>query len=104
MDTEIGSPRNRIYQVTDLEPETILAVAERTAAATTFEDFIYRESEVDAMWTQVDILIRHAELNESPDLERLNRLRDKMWKAHDLIAASKPAEAAAILRDLVGDL
>ena len=101
MNTEVGSAKNRIYQVTDLLPETILGVADRTAAATTFEDLIYRESEVDAMWTLVDIQVRHAELNESPDLERWLRLRNQLWQAHDLIPAGEVAQAATLLRGLV---
>jgi hypothetical protein len=100
MDQEIGSARNRIYQVTDLLPETILGVAERTAAATTFEDLIYRESEVDAMWTLVDVQVRQAELNGSPDLDRWLRLRERLWQAHDLIPEGRVAESAAILRSL----
>ena len=101
MNTEVGSVRNRIYQVTDLEPATILAVADRTAAATSFEDLIYRESEVDAIWTLVDIQVRQAELHDSPELDRWLRLRDQLWQAHDLIPEGRVTESAALLRGLV---
>jgi hypothetical protein len=100
MDTQLNSARNRIYQVTDLEPETILEVADRTAVATTFEDLIYRESEVDAMWSLVDIQVRQAELAQSPELEKWLRLRELLWEAHDLIPEGKVVESSEILRRL----
>lgn len=101
MDLEVGSHRNRIYQVTDLEPETIRAVAERTAEAETFSDLIYRESEVDAMWTLVDIQVRQAEINDLPTLPGWIEIRRRLWEAHDFIPEGHVKESAAMLHSIV---
>ena len=102
MDTGIGSARNRIYQVTELTPETLLGIAERLDAASTFEDQIYRESEIDALWTLVDIRLRQAELAGDDALARWRSLHARLWVAHDLIPEGECARAAGILRDLAG--
>ena len=96
----IGSPRNRIYQVTNLEVATILAVADRTEQATSFEDLIYRESEVDALWSLCDIQVKQAQINDSPELPKWLALREKLWRAHDLIPEGEVAESAAVLRSI----
>ncbi|WP_017934581.1 hypothetical protein [Nocardioides sp. Iso805N] len=105
MDTEIGSARNRIYQVTELAPATLLEIAERLDEATSFEDQIYRESEIDALWTLVDIQVRQAELAGDPSgLARWRSLHSRLWEAHDLIPDGRCPEAAAILRELAAGL
>jgi len=101
-DTEVGSARNRIYQVTELTPETLIGIAERLDAATTFADQIYRESEIDALWTQVDIQVRQAELaGDTAALARWRELHRRLWVAHDLIPEGRCAESADVLRELV---
>jgi len=102
-DTEIGSARNRIYQVTELTAATLTGIAERLDVATTFEDQIYRESEIDALWTLVDIQVRQAELAGPDGADRLARwvdLRERLWTAHDLIPEGRCRESATILRGL----
>lgn len=102
-DVEVGSSRNRIYQVTELSPETLLGIADRLDVADSFEDQIYRESEIDALWTQVDIQVRQAELaGDAEALERWRELHRRLWIAHDLIPEGRCAEAAAEVRQLVG--
>jgi len=105
MDTEIGSARNRIYQVTELTSDVLLGIAERLDVATSFADQIYRESEIDALWTQVDIQVRQAGL--AGDAERLAHWRSlhaRLWTAHDLIPEGRCTEAATILRELAATL
>lgn len=105
MDPDIGSVRNRIYQVTDLDPATLLEIAARLDLATSFADQIYRESEIDALWTLVDIRLREAGLaGDSGALERWQSLHARLWAAHDLIPDGRCAEAAAILRELAREL
>lgn len=102
-DVEVGSARNRIYQVTDLTPATLLGIADRLDVATSFEDQIYRESEIDALWTLVDIQVRQAEHTKDADaLHRWQELRRRLWVAHDLIPEGQCAEAAREIRELVG--
>jgi hypothetical protein len=105
MDTEIGSPRNRIYQVTELTPAALLGIAERLEVATSFEDQIYRESEIDALWTLVDIEVRQAELaGDTPALSRWRDLHSRLWVAHDLVPEGRCSDAAVILRELAAGL
>lgn len=104
MDTEIGSARNRIYQVTELTRDTLLGIAERLDAARSFEDQIYRESEIDALWTLVDIRVRQAELAGDEALARWRAIHSRLWVAHDLIPDGECARAAGILRELAGTL
>lgn len=102
MDTAIGSARNRIYQVTELTPQTLLGIAERLDAADSFEDQIYRESEIDALWTLVDIQVRQATLAGDDTLARWRSLHARLWVAHDLIPDGECTRAAGILRELAG--
>ncbi|MEW2624109.1 hypothetical protein [Streptomyces sp. NPDC048106] len=105
MDTQIGSARNRMHQVAELTPDTLTAIAERLMAATTFEDLIYRESEIDALWTLVDIQVRQAELSCSAgELEKWTALRSRLWEAHDLIPEDRCPQAAVILREIAARL
>lgn len=102
-DVEVGSARNRIYQVTELTPETLLGIADRLDVADSFADQIYRESEIDALWTQVDIQVRQAELaGDTGALQRWRELHRRLWVAHDLIPEGRCAESAGVLRELVG--
>lgn len=101
-DLEVGSARNRIYQVTELTPDVLAGIADRLEVATSFEDQIYRESEIDALWTQVDIQVRQAELGTSAEaLARWTGLRERLWEAHDLIPEGECKAAAAIVRSLI---
>lgn len=93
--------RNRIYPVESLTAETITAVADRVARATTFEDLIYRESEIDALWSLADIAARTAELDNASDKDRWAKLRERLWEAHDLVPEGRCTESAAVLRETI---
>ncbi|MCD4534306.1 hypothetical protein LRP67_09455 [Nocardioides sp. cx-169] len=70
--------------------------------ATSFADLIYRESEIDALWSLVDIQVTAAEHSGSAtELARLAGLRSRLWEAHDLVPEGRCRESAAILRELV---
>jgi hypothetical protein len=105
MDPQIDSAGNRIHQVTELAPATLLEIAARLDLATSFADQIYRESEIDALWTLVDIRLREAGLaGDSRALERWQSLHSRLWVAHDLVPDGRCAEAAVILRELAAAL
>ena len=97
-DTADETARSKIYQVQELTAETITAVADRVARATTFEDLIYRESEIDALWSLADIAARTAELDNTADRDRWAELRERLWEAHDLVPEGRCTESAAVLR------
>ncbi len=94
-----------------LTSTTIRQIAERLASARTFEEFVYRESEMDALFTLADIAITTRRESEHPllargiSLDTLGRLRQLVFEAHDathdndVIAACALLERAAQLID-----
>jgi hypothetical protein len=89
-----------IWQVEALTADAVLAVADRVAIATSFEDLIYRESEIDALWTLADIAVIDAGRRQDGDVAHWTRVRDQIALAHDLVPEGGCAEAAAVLRKL----
>lgn len=109
-DGEVTSERDRpeADRIEDLLPATIEGVADRLLTSRTFEELVYRESEMDALFTLVDIAIKTArhgnEIGPPPDpalliaSPDLYRLRDLIFAAHDLTHEDQQDEAAALLR------
>lgn len=96
------NPSN-IVPVQDLSPATLRALIGLLEASTSFEHLVYRESEMDALWTQADMAVRAARARHAaPDeLESLGRLFAAAQAAHDLVAEEQPRQAAARLRDVL---
>lgn len=101
--------RPEMDTIEDLLPVTIEGVAARLLQSSTFEELVYRESEMDALFTLVDIAIKTARhgnqigpppeptaLIASPDLYRL---RDLIFEAHDLTHEDQVEKAASLLRE-----
>jgi hypothetical protein len=84
--------------VEELTPATVREVADRIAVAAGFEDLVYRESEIDALWSLADIARRDAVLAGSADAERWTEVLRLIGTAHDLIPDGRCVESAAILR------
>lgn len=84
--------------VEELTPVTVSEVAARVEVAVGFEDLVYRESEIDALWSLADIARRDAVLARSADAERWTEILRLVGTAHDLVPDGRCAEAAAILR------
>lgn len=57
---EIGMPDDANPAVENLLPATIGAVAARTARSSTFVELVYRECEINALWSLADIGLRAA--------------------------------------------
>ncbi len=87
--------------VEELTPVTVSEVAARIAVAVDFEDLVYRESEIDALWSLADIARRDAALARSADAERWAEVLRLIGTAHDLIPDGRCAEAATILRQVL---
>lgn len=94
--------------VDDLRPETIEGVAERTAESRGFTELVYRECEINALWSLADIGLSGSEHRSSgswtvggAQLSRslLARLRDRFEEAYRLLADSATAEASRVLVD-----
>lgn len=85
---------SRIHQVERLDRATVGAVAARVAEAVSFEDLIYRESELDALWSLADIAAG------SEAREPWVRLRELLGRAHDHVPEGEVADAARVLREV----
>jgi len=82
--------------VSDLSPATLQRVAELLGGPNGFGDLIYRESEVDALWSLADnaVSVRSGDLAAVSEPELLT-FRSLLAEAHDLTGAGRCEEAAA---------
>lgn len=97
--------------VDDLRPETIEGVAARLVDSFSFEELVYRECELDALWTLCDIALEMATLRSRgqhtgrweavpvDDEANLVRLRSMFEQAHEFAVGARTHEAAEILRE-----
>jgi hypothetical protein len=85
-----------IVSVQDFSPDTLRSIIAHLEASTAFEHLVYREAELDAIWTITGFFL----VNEpgSGQREAVQRLQAGAQEAHDLVAASHPKAAAAVLR------
>ena len=102
IDNGSGTSRGKIYAVEQLDAETIREVAERVAGSSAFEDLIYRESEIDALWSLADIAARKAALDQAPAAGHWAEVRDRIGRAHDLVPEGECLDAAAVLQETAG--
>jgi hypothetical protein len=86
-----------IVTVRDFSPDTLEAIATQLDASTEFEHLVYRESELDAVWSITGFF-----LAENPaQQDAVVRLHETVHRAHDLVGEGRPREAAALLRTLL---
>ena len=85
-----------IISVQDFSSETLRSVVEHLEASTEFDHLVYREAELDAIWTITGYFL----VNEpySNERETVRRLHAGVHQAHDFVAASRPDAAAEVLR------
>jgi hypothetical protein len=93
--------------VDDLQPQTIEAVADRTARSAGFAELVYRECEINALWSLADIALTAASRraaaavgDQDESLRRrtwLARLRELFEEAYRLLARSRCQEASQVL-------
>jgi hypothetical protein len=86
-----------VVRVEGLSPETVEAVIDRIHASTDFDHLVYRESEVDALWSLADMAARRAEPGA-------DTLVDLLWAAHELIGEGRPSAAVGELWRVVTEL
>jgi hypothetical protein len=88
-----------IVTVNDFSEETLRELIAALEVSTEFEHLIYRESELDAVWS-----IAGFALKDEPNAirrEEIARLVDTAHLAHDLVADRRPREAANKLKSLL---
>jgi len=81
-----------IVTVRDFSPVTLGAIAAHLEVSTDFEHMVYREAELDAIWS-----ITAFALAQKPD-DAVARLHETAHRAHDLVGEGRPRDAAALLR------
>ena len=95
------NPSN-IVAVEDFSKSTLSEIAAYLEKSTEFEHLVYREAELDAVWSITGFYLgseRHA-----PRREELERVHEAAHQAHDLVGARRPRDAAAVLRRLIQSL
>lgn len=88
-----------IVTVTDFAPSTLRIIIAHLELSTEFEHMVYREAELDAIWSMTSFFL----VNESnlSLLDAVKRLNEGVRKAHDLVADHHPQAAATLLRTFV---
>jgi len=88
-----------IVPVIDFTPETLRSIVAHLEVSTDFEHLVYREAELDAIWSITGFFL----MNE-PDSARfalVSSLHEGAHRAHDFIAACRPRDAADVLRNFL---
>ena|SRR5271165_5423571 len=88
-----------IVPVVDFAPETLSNIVAHLEASTDFEHLVYREAELDAIWSLLGFSFDSE--GDPPRRKALLALRDAAHRAHDLVGQRKPFDAADCLRGLV---
>jgi len=85
----------RIVTVTDYSAETLENLIAHLEVSTDFEHMVYRESELDALWSITGFALKSG---TGPGVAEVHEIANE---AHDLVAERRPREAAALLRTLL---
>ena len=85
-----------IVTVADFSSETLQSMIAHLQFSTAFEHLVYREAELDALWTITGFYLRAPP--DSDQRRQVILLHDGAHQAHDLVADGRPRDAAAILR------
>jgi hypothetical protein len=88
-----------IVTVTDFTPETLRSIVEHLDVSTSFEHLVYREAELDAIWSITGFYL--ANVRDPAHRDSLALLHDLAHQAHDLVGCRRPVEAADLLRKLL---
>ena len=88
-----------IVNVTDFSANTLRNIIAHIEVSTEFEHLVYREAELDAVWSITGFVLVNE--RDSGRREAVRRLHAGVHTAHDLVAASRTVDAAALLRSLL---
>jgi len=88
-----------IVPVTNFSADTLWSIIAHMEVSTDFEHLVYREAELDAIWSITGFFLMNE--THSNQIEAVRRLHAGAHKAHDLVADRRPAEAAMILRSFL---
>jgi hypothetical protein len=88
-----------IVSVKDFSPETLRNVVAHLKASTSFEHLVYREAELDAIWTITGFFLANEPASRLR--EAVKALHAGAHRAHDLVAKRQPGAAATVLETFV---
>lgn len=86
---------DHIVSVKDFSPDTLRNVIAHLRLSTTFEHLVYREAELDAIWTITGFFLVNEPASKLRDA--VKRLHAGAEEAHDLVAERRPEAAATVL-------
>ena len=86
-----------IVAVSDFSTETLQQIVALLEVSTEFEHFVYREAELDAIWSITGFFLQSG--GGSPQYARAERLHRVAHEAHDLVADGRAREAAKLLNE-----
>ncbi len=88
-----------IVTIRDFSVDTLKNIVEHLEVSTEFEHMVYREAELDAIWSITAFFL----VNEPDSIgrEAVRRLHDVAHEAHDLVAGNRPGDAARLLRNFL---
>lgn len=84
-----------IISVKDFSPSTLQNIIAHLKASTSFEHLVYREAELDAIWTITGFFLANEPASSLRD--DVKRLHAGTQEAHDLVADRRPGAAATVL-------
>jgi hypothetical protein len=93
--TRMADPTH-IVPVSDFSAETLESIIALLEISTDFEHLVYREAELDAIWTITGFFLAHEQ--HSGQFDFVKRLHTAAQEAHDLVAEGRTVDAAARLR------
>src|SRR5712692_11682839 len=85
-----------IVTIMDFSPETLRRIIAHLEVSTEFEHLVYREAELDAVWSITGFFL--GDQPDSGQRDAVRRLHAGAHQAHDLVADSRPRDAAVLLR------
>jgi hypothetical protein len=93
---------DHLVPVEDFSEETLRNIVAHLEESTTFEQFVYRESELDEVCRLVEDALQggHGRVDEQ-QRARWQRIFEAARDAHDLVGSEDPARAAERLRQVL---
>jgi hypothetical protein len=94
--TKLMADPGHIVTVSDFSPETLNRIIAHLEVSTEFEHMVYREAELDAIWSITGFFLGNAV--DSAQRSLAERLHSAAHEAHDLVADGRAGDAAQLLR------
>jgi hypothetical protein len=88
-----------IVAVRDFSRDTLQDIAAHLEVSSRFEHFVYREAELDAVWSLTSFALRRTGDPETRNAAA--RIHEAAHRAHDLVGEHRRSEALTALRSVM---